>query len=207
MPIITDAELNHYQEQEEENNTLFEKNEDLKESYSKVIKFRNIFIIISIILFLLLVAGFVLKSLKPELFLNRIKLEAKGLSVVPTQEYASLVEFKENQLINPQEGSNEDEAYENDNTEENYTQESIGDKTVYAVQIGAFVNNDIGLYSESFTQFNEFQQEGFYKYSLGAFETLEEAQAFRKKVINLGFKDAFVASFQNGERVAIEDPY
>ena len=54
-------------------------------------------------------------------------------------------------------------------------------------------------------QFREFEEGGFYKYSLGAFETLEEAQYFRKNVLNLGFHDAFVASYQNGQRLNIED--
>ena len=201
MPIITDAELSHYQEKEEENERLLDKNEDLKESYDKVIKHRNIFLALALLFFSLVIIGFILKKLKPELFLDKAKLETQGLSVVSSQEYNSLIDFKESQLIS---GSNTEVETEN---LESKTSESIGDAKIYAVQIGAFVNNDIELFSDSFTQFREFQSGGFYKYSLGAFETLSEAQEFRKKVINIGFQDAFVASFVNGERVAIENPY
>ena len=35
----------------------------------------------------------------------------------------------------------------------------------------------------------------------------DEAQLFRKQLVNMGFKDAFVASYQDGKRVKIEDPY
>ena len=44
----------------------------------------------------------------------------------------------------------------------------------------------------------------YYAYSLGTFETLEEAQKFRKQLVNIGFDDAFVASYQDGQRVKIE---
>jgi hypothetical protein len=46
----------------------------------------------------------------------------------------------------------------------------------------------------------------FYAYSLGNFETLEEARRFREELVNMGFTDAFVASYQDGKRIAIEDP-
>ena len=156
------------------------------------------------LLLILLIIGLILKSIKPELFIDKAKLQAKGLSIVPAAEYANLIDFKEQQLINP----NTEEITETaSNNDYQNTQESIGSTTVYAVQIGAFVNNDIGLYSESFTQFNEFKADDFYIYSLGALETLEEAQQFRESVVNLGFNDAFVTSYQNGERIPIENPY
>lgn len=202
MPIITDAELSHYQETEEEHERLLDKNEDLQESYDNVIKHRNIFIALTLLFFSLVIIGFILKKLKPELFLDRAKLETQGLSVVSTQDYTSLIDFKENQLISANSVEKEDA-----NIATETALESIGDTTIYAVQIGAFVNNDIELFSDSFTQFREYKSDGFYKYSLGAFETLNEAQEFREKVINIGFQDAFVASFVNGERVAIEKPY
>ena len=47
----------------------------------------------------------------------------------------------------------------------------------------------------------------FYSYSLGNFETLKEAQNFRKQLVDIGFDDAFVASYKEGKRIQIEDPY
>lgn len=45
----------------------------------------------------------------------------------------------------------------------------------------------------------------FYAYSVGNFETLEEAQKFRQELVAMGFNDAFVASYRDGKRIAIED--
>jgi hypothetical protein len=47
----------------------------------------------------------------------------------------------------------------------------------------------------------------FYSYSLGNFATLDEAQKFRKQLVDMGFDDAFVASYKEGKRIKIEDPY
>ena len=128
--------------------------------------------------------------------------------MVPSNEFEALKdEVKESKLALEKMTNEVSSFKEEDNFEETTEQESIGSTTVYAVQIGAFLNNNIEIFSDSFTQFKEFQEDGFYKYSLGAFETLEEAQLFREKVINLGFNDAFVASYINGERQAIEEAY
>jgi len=199
MPIITEQELQGYTENETENERLRIDLENIKYSYENTIKQRNIFLAIAILLVLILGIIFLLKSIKPELFINGYKLESRGLTIVDTSEYLHLKEIEEQNLINSQ------NQLTTDNEEEYVEKESIGDQIIYAVQIGAFKNNDIGLYSDSFMQFREFKEAGFHKYSLGAFESLEEAQDFRKKVIGLGFKDSFVASYQNGERINIEE--
>jgi hypothetical protein len=36
---------------------------------------------------------------------------------------------------------------------------------------------------------------------------LEEARSFRYQLVKMGFEDAFVASYQDGKRIKIEDPY
>lgn len=200
MPIITDQELQGFNEKSAELKTLYTDHEYLQESYTKTIKQRNLFLGLAILFFAALGITFLLKSLKPELFINGYKLEARGLTLVETTDYQALKDIEAASLLQSENDSSND-------SENNIEQESIGDQTIYAVQIGAFKNNDIGLYSDSFTQFNEFEEEDFYKYSLGAFETLEEAQDFRKKVLNLGFEDAFVASYINGERQSIEEAY
>lgn len=77
---------------------------------------------------------------------------------------------------------------------------------IYSVQVKAFVDNNLSLVSESLSNTLFVKTNPFYAYSLGNFETLEEAQKFRRELVSMGFKDAFVASYQNGKRLKIEDP-
>ncbi len=78
---------------------------------------------------------------------------------------------------------------------------------VYSVQVKSFVDNNITLASEALTNTLFVKTNPFYSYSLGNFETLKEAQLFRKQLVDIGFKDAFVASYKEGKRIQIEDPY
>ncbi len=78
---------------------------------------------------------------------------------------------------------------------------------VYSVQIKSFVDNNIILSSEALSNTMFVKTNPFYSYSLGNFETLEEARKFRLQLVNIGFEDAFVASFKEGKRIQIEDPY
>jgi hypothetical protein len=78
---------------------------------------------------------------------------------------------------------------------------------VYSVQVKSFVDNNITLASEALTNTMFVKTNPFYAYSLGNFETLKEAQMFRKQLVDIGFKDAFVASYKEGKRIQIEDPY
>ena len=78
---------------------------------------------------------------------------------------------------------------------------------IYSVQIKSFVDNNVTLASEALTNTLFVKTNPFYSYSLGNFETLQEAQMFRKQLVDLGFNDAFVASYKEGKRLQIEDPY
>lgn len=78
---------------------------------------------------------------------------------------------------------------------------------IYSVQIKSFVDNNITLASEALTNTMFVKTNPFYSYSLGNFETLTEAQLFRKQLVDMGFQDAFVASYKEGKRIKIEDPY
>ncbi len=78
---------------------------------------------------------------------------------------------------------------------------------IYSVQVQSFVDNNVTLASEALTNTLFVKTNPYYSYSLGTFETLEEAQAFRRQLVNMGFKDAFVASYQDGKRLKIEDPF
>ena len=77
---------------------------------------------------------------------------------------------------------------------------------IYSVQVKSFVDNNTTLASEALTNTLFVKTNPYYAYSLGTFETLEEAQSFREQLVGLGFQDAFVASYQDGKRLKIEAP-
>jgi hypothetical protein len=80
-------------------------------------------------------------------------------------------------------------------------------ETIYSVQVKSFVENNMTLASEALSNTMFVKTNPFYSYSLGNFETLEEAQLFRRQLVDLGFQDAFVASYKDGKRIQIEDPF
>lgn len=85
--------------------------------------------------------------------------------------------------------------------------EFLEKEKIYSVQVKSFVENNATLASESLTNTMFVKTNPFYAYSLGNFETLEEARGFRKQLVQMGFKDAFVASYKDGKRLKIEDPF
>ncbi len=84
--------------------------------------------------------------------------------------------------------------------------EFLQKEKIYSVQVKSFVDNNMTLASEALTNTLFVKTNPFYTYSLGNFETLKEAQKFREQLVDIGFHDAFVASYKNGKRVQIEDP-
>ncbi len=84
---------------------------------------------------------------------------------------------------------------------------SIEDELVYAVQIGAFEEKNLSMFSDNFVNFKEIKSEGYNKYALGNFETLAEAKRFRRELVKLGFRNAFIGSYQNGKRIKIEEAW
>ena len=85
--------------------------------------------------------------------------------------------------------------------------EFLNKETIYSVQVKSFVDNNVALASEALTNTLFVKTNPFYAYSLGNFETLAEAQSFRKQLVDMGFSDAFVASYQDGKRIRIEEPF
>ncbi len=82
----------------------------------------------------------------------------------------------------------------------------INEDTVYSVQLKAFSAKNIPAISEKFINALIYSDTSFYKMSLGIFETLPEAQSFRKMLIGSGFdKKIFVISYKNGKRLKIEE--
>ncbi|WP_086028976.1 SPOR domain-containing protein [Tenacibaculum holothuriorum] len=75
--------------------------------------------------------------------------------------------------------------------------------TIYSVQVGVFSNRKYPLISKKFIPGNIASADGYFKYSLGLFSTLNEAKYLRNELRKVGFKDAFVASYVNGKRQKI----
>lgn len=84
--------------------------------------------------------------------------------------------------------------------------EFLDKEKIYSVQIKSFIDNNITLSSNALNNTLFVKTNPFYSYSLGNFETIEEARNFRYQLVKMGFNDAFVASYQNGKRLKIEDP-
>ncbi|CAZ98160.1 SPOR domain-containing protein [Zobellia galactanivorans] len=84
--------------------------------------------------------------------------------------------------------------------------EFLEKEKIYSVQVKSFVDNNMTLASEALTNTMFVKTNPFYSYSLGNFETLQEAQKFREQLVELGFQDAFVASYKDGKRIRIESP-
>ncbi len=82
--------------------------------------------------------------------------------------------------------------------------EAMKDQKVYSVQIKAFTDNKYPVLSKALAVLAT--QSDYYKYSIGVFNSLEEAHELRKELVRIGFRDAFVASYVNGERQAIHKP-
>ncbi|WP_027391678.1 hypothetical protein [Aquimarina latercula] len=85
----------------------------------------------------------------------------------------------------------------------------INKDTVYSVQIQSFTDKKISLVSEKFTNSLVYSDTSYYKLSLGIFETLVEAQEFRKILLKSGVidKNIFVISYKEGKRIKIENPF
>ncbi len=82
---------------------------------------------------------------------------------------------------------------------------NVKNEIVYSVQIGAFSNKKYPLLSKTIA--GTLSNEEYLRYSIGLFSTLKEAQNFRRQLLKIGFRDAFVASYVNGKRKEIHKPY
>lgn len=76
---------------------------------------------------------------------------------------------------------------------------------VYSIQIGAYANFKSGLISEDITQLEEFEENGFNKFSVGKFTTYKETVALRDDLRRMGFDDCFIIAKSYGVPVNIEE--
>ncbi|AZJ31709.1 MULTISPECIES: SPOR domain-containing protein [Tenacibaculum] len=108
---------------------------------------------------------------------------------------------------NEESSDNINDISSNINTETitNEVTENINGKTIYSVQIGVLSENKYPLLSSEVIPSTVTTNDGYFKYSLGLYTTLDEAKDLQKELIKIGFNDAFVASYINGERQKIHN--
>lgn len=76
---------------------------------------------------------------------------------------------------------------------------------VFKVQVGAFKNKDLSEYAEEQEEFNMDEEGELKKYTLGVFRDYWEADKFKKYLRQMGVKEAWIVSYQDGVRVPIKD--
>ena len=90
---------------------------------------------------------------------------------------------------------------------EYYLAKKILDKEkIYSVQVRSLADSNMSLAPNALSNTHLVKTNPYFAYSIGTFETLEEAQKFRLQLVDIGFKDAFVASYKDGKRLQIERP-
>jgi len=76
---------------------------------------------------------------------------------------------------------------------------------MFTVQIGAFAKKDLKKFAENNPAFQADSKDGLMKYTVGMFRDYWEADTFKKYLREIGVKDAFIASYKDGQRVAIKE--
>lgn len=200
MPFITDEELQDFKNQiekaeESKRTSNYMREKAVKDEQENSRKFKIATIILGIVA-LLGVAGTVY-------FMN-FSTPSKMISQKDHKTQVGTLENKVSELEETIQNLSMNQELDNDSGE---SAGSLDDEVVYAVQIGAFEEKNLSMYSENFVNFKEIKSEGFNKYAIGNFETLSEAKKFRRELVKMGFRNAFIASYQNGERIKIEEAW
>ncbi|AXT52768.1 SPOR domain-containing protein [Aquimarina sp. BL5] len=208
MPYISDDELLDFQVQideakEEKRVSNYTHTKALRDEQENARKFKIATIILGIIA-LLGVAGTVyfMKFSTSDGMIS--KSESNKQSAMLKNKITELEETIKNLSMDQEINASENEI---DNQDNELEKASLQDELVYAVQIGAFEEKDLSLYSDKFVNFKEIKAGSFNKYALGNFASLSEAKKFRRELVRLGFRGAFIASYQNGKRIKIEEAW
>lgn len=189
MPILTEEELQDIVNKETEAKAeIEEKNQELYKTYKEKDKFksqRKRYLISTLILLVLFITFLLTVLFQPNMFEigNGVVLE-DGEVVV---EKSTLEKYK-NKVI------------ELESKTSKYTN-PLELQEFYAVQLGAFKKFNIPLSSESFSVVHNANFKDFNLYTLGIFETAEEAEQLHNVIRQLNFEDAFVGFYKDGERV------
>lgn len=159
---------------------------------------RNFLRFISVCLFVLLLLGIIFYFVKPSVFINERFLESQNKILINKSEWNRF----ENEISHLNQQLLEEPIAASGNAT------TLKDTSlIYAVQVAAFEDRGISLYSNDLKNINQYKDKPFNKYALGNFTNLEDANSFRREMVALGFKDVFVASYKDGKRIKIEEAY
>ncbi len=159
---------------------------------------RNLLRFISACLFVLLLLGMILYFVKPSIFVNERFLESQNKILINKSEwnrFENEISHLNQQLLEQPIPASGSATILKDTS------------LIYAVQVAAFEDRGISLYSNDLKNINQYKDKPFNKYALGNFTNLEDANSFRREMVALGFKDVFVASYKDGKRIKIEEAY
>ena len=81
----------------------------------------------------------------------------------------------------------------------------FGDGLWYFVQIGAYEEVDMSMFDGENLNFRMRSEDGFWKYSLGAFRNVERAESFMESLRKIGFENAWLLALNDGVRLTIEE--
>jgi len=76
---------------------------------------------------------------------------------------------------------------------------------LYCVQIGAFTGINLDEFNDNLVSLQQDSYGGINQFTLGRFKNYDKAVKFLNIVQHIGFHDAFIMSFQNGERVPLNE--
>ncbi|MGM0636537.1 MAG: SPOR domain-containing protein [Bacteroidota bacterium] len=189
MPVLTEEEVKNLEDKaqkaqdqlDEVKNQFYETSNQLDEANNQ----KRSFMVAAIILLVLLLGGVGVYFFAPDLIAsNQTKIAADEVLVKQSKidAYEKSISDLENQL-------NTKGVHPLDLNE------------FYAVQVGAFKKFNTRLSSDKFSLVRNAQFDDFNIYTLGVFETEEEADELRKIVKQLDFSDAFVGFYKDGERI------
>ena len=95
-----------------------------------------------------------------------------------------------------------------------YPEQDVAPATQVETVKGLFYTVQVGVYSKpvqldkiyNITPLNsELMDDGKIRYTSGMFEDMNETIEYRKKMVGLGVKDAFIVAYFNGKRIPLDD--
>ena len=156
-----------------------------------------------------------ISDINTELTMSKAELEKQVEQLTADlQLKASMVSSLQSQMqeMQMQPGKSKDtKQNENDEstTKPSHTQKPSKTKSmdglVFKVQIGAFENFNLGKYAEGTEGITTEEDAKLNKYTLGSFGRLQVAEDFKKDIVRMGLKDAWVVPYLNGNRIEMKE--
>ena len=149
-----------------------------------------------------------IKKIQVYLLILSLGLSIFSVSCVSKDEHESAIsdykkaaEESEKQITEMQEKLTEAESKLN-----SLSTPSTASGTWFKVQIGAYNNIDLSQYKNINKNLGiETEHDGTLKYTLGAFQSYEDATSFKLMMKDMGVRGAWIVSYKDGQRVDVND--